>query len=116
MLQVKFREAPLKSVNYMLLAKISVLKCILREILKNYQNCFDEIWENCSDPGVKKCLALATGLSNLAERSCEFKVDFLLWMFPLRESKSPQLKGQKRVRSFDSFCISNFSFHSLNLL
>ena len=87
MLQVKFREAPLKSVNYMLLAKISVLKCILREILKNYQNCFDEIWENCSDPGVKKCLALATGLSNLAERSSEFKVDFLLWMFPLRESK-----------------------------
>ena len=68
-------------------AKLSVLKCILREILKNYQNCFDEIWENCSDPGVKKCLALATGLSNLAERSSEFKVDFLLWMFPLRESK-----------------------------
>ena len=68
-------------------AKLFVLKFILREILKNYQNCFDEIWENCSDPGVKKCLALATGISNLAERSSEFKVDFLLWMFPLRESK-----------------------------
>ena len=71
----------------MLLAKRSVLKCILREILKNYQNCFDEIWENCSDPGVKKCLALATGLANLADRTSEFKVDFLFWMFPLRESK-----------------------------
>ena len=51
-----------------------------------YKNCFGEIWENCSDPGLKKCLALATGLANLA-RAIDFEVYFLLWMFPWRESE-----------------------------
>ena len=64
---------------------------ILREIHRIYQNCFGELWNNSSDPGLKKCLALATCLSNLVEKFVgnilEFKIDFLLWMFPWRESE-----------------------------
>ena len=65
--------------------------CIFREIYKIYQNSFGELWDNGSDPGLKKCLVLATCLSNLVEdfvgNFLEFKIDFLFWMFPLRESE-----------------------------
>ena len=83
LIESMFKELLLLCDDYKCISKTE--KCY-REIFKNYQNKFDEIWENCSDPGIKKCLALATVFSNLVERSAEFKVYFIFWIFSLRES------------------------------